>query len=135
MRKFTKPTGNVQGILLALALVFLQGFSASEAKDPVPVPSKPKVAAKPQCSGLTVTGPGSVSRQAGYVTFYISNYNGACVTWYHGNGYTTNSSGSLTLYFDQSTGTGQKSITAIQHNNCLPSGAVNACGIVHYTVY
>jgi hypothetical protein len=141
MLSFTKPTSKMQGALLALAIVFMQGFSASEAKDPAPVRSTrktvaiPMVVAKPQCSGLRVTGPSSVSRNAGSVTFYISNYNGACVTWYHDNGYTTNSSGSLTIYFNQWTTTGQKSITAIQHNNCLPSGTPSACGIINYTVY
>jgi hypothetical protein len=132
----------VQGILLALVIVLLQGFSASEAKDPVPVSrssngktaATPLIFAKPQCSGLTVTGPGTISRTAGYATFYITNHNGGCVTWYYDNTYTTNSGGSLTIFFNQWTTTGQKSITAIQHMNCLPSGTPTACGIVHYTV-
>jgi hypothetical protein len=140
MMRLRKPTSKVQGILLALAIVLLQGFSASEAKDPAPVRSTPRTApipllvAKPQCSGLTVTGPGTISRYAGYATFYITNHNGGCVTWYYDNTYTTNSGGSLTIFFNQWTTTGQKSITAIQHMNCLPSGTPTACGIVHYTV-
>jgi hypothetical protein len=138
MMKPTKPTSKVQGVLLALAIVLLQSFSASEAKDPAPARSAPKVAiplvvAKPQCSGLTVTGPSSVSRYSS-ATFQISNWSGQCVTWYYNGSYTNTTNGSFTLYFDQWT-SGDKTVTAIVHTGCSPSGQVQACGIKNFTVY
>jgi hypothetical protein len=140
MNKPSRWSLRVPGTLLALALL-LQGFTTYNAKGPAPATSAPNatafslVVAKPQCSGLTLTGPSSVSRYSGSVTFHISNWNGACTTWYHDNIYTNTSNGYLTLYFNQWTTTGQKSITAIQHVDCSPSKAPTACGIIHYTVY
>ncbi len=139
MMKSTKPTSTVQGVLLALAIVLLQGFSASEAKDPAPVRSPPRAAAipllvaKPQCTSLTVTGPNSVSRYAS-ATFQISNWNGQCVTWYYNGSYTNTTNGSFTLFFDQWT-VGEKTVTAIVHTGCSPSGQAQACGIKNFTVY
>lgn len=139
MTKIPKPTGRTQGVLLALAIVFLQGISASKTKDPAPVTGTPKTAAvslvvaKPECGGLTVTGPNSVSRYVG-ATFTISNWTGQCITWYYYGVATTTTNGSFTVFFDQWT-VGEKSIMAIEHTGCTPYGQYLKCGSKNFTVY
>lgn len=129
----------VPSTLLALAFLLLQGFTISNAKDPAPATGIPKTAppslvvAKPLCSGLTITGPSSVSRY-GPATFSISNWSGQCTTWYYNGTYINSTNGSATFYFDQWT-VGERTVTAIQHNDCTPSGTPLTCGIKHFVVY
>ena len=93
MTKIPKPNGHTQGVLLALTIVLLQSFTPTDAKGPAPVKSTGKAAAialvvaKPEGGGLTVTGPGSVSRYSS-ATFRISNWTGQCITWYYNGVYT-----------------------------------------------
>ena len=131
--------GQVRGLLLALGIALLPGLTASDAKEYHTPKSggravtSPAGMAKPECGGITVSGPSSASRGS-TVTFSVSNWSGQCITWYYKGTYTNTYNGSFTLTLDQYT-TGDQTVNAIQHSNCTPFSAALYCGFKTFNVY
>ena len=110
-------------MLLALAVVLLTLFATSDAtENPAKIITStplPTALNFKQASTFIVEGPDVVCRGQSVTLTIKGCYCNVCILWYHHGTYTATNNGSFTFIADGITG-----VTAIDHYNCSPAGAV-----------